>query len=214
MPTKADLKASVARQLGKTNAATPVPKRDLSIQDALMQYVGERAWTWNEATVSLSDGDALPADFSDDYDPKGHYYEGTRKVPLRLVADADLASWLSPAFSVDSGTFQTNATVAVTLKYQMAAPTIDAAGADDADVLPMSDITTVSRLAVALYWLAAERDDENFDRFTVLYNRDLLPRDILRDKRKTQETRPGNSRRNLGWNVNRSSSTVPDTNTW
>jgi hypothetical protein len=208
MPTKLDLKTSVARQLGKTNASTPTPKRDLSINDALMQYTNERAWVWNQATTSLSDGGTLPNNFSSDSNPIAYYYDSGRKVDVQQVANADLANFTNPVFSVDSGTFETNVTVPVSIIYQMTPASLASTGSDDASVLPMKDISTVSKLAVALYWLAAERDEDNFDRFMRIYDTRLLPRDILKDQQRVTASRAGNRRRAMGWNVNNSVTNV------
>lgn len=202
MSTVLDFKTAVARQLGKSNAAVDVPKRDGALGEAILQYTDEYPWSWNETSVAKSNLGTVPTDFNSRFDPKAYYADtATSIVDVAYVPYAYFATRSDAVFSVNAGSVYTNVTVPITILYQKKAQTIATNGSDNATTLTIPNITTITKLAIALYWLAAERDETNYDRFMRTYDQRLLPDDIMDDRKKDRYTQPRTRKRAMGWNV-------------
>lgn len=173
MSTILNLKTAVARQLGKVNALVNTPKRDGAIGEAILQYTDEKDWKWNQSTKEMSNGDTLPTDLSEAFDPLAYYYSGGRICDVDYIDAAYFDGRSDPVFTFSGGKLKTNVTVPITIIYHMQSQIVALDGSDNSTVLNIPNITSVTKLAVALYWLSAERDEYNFERFTKEYNKSL-----------------------------------------
>lgn len=201
MATVLDFKTAVARQLGKGNALVDVPKRDGAILEAILQYTDDHRWSWNEASASKSNLGTVPTDFNASFDPLGYYYPSpTDRQDVKYVPYADYPMYSDPVFSMNGGIVYTNLAVPFTMLYQKKAYAVATDGSDNSTVLAIPNITTPVKLAIALYWLAAERDRDEFEDFMKIYNRERLPHDVSLDNRKARYARPATRRRDMGWN--------------
>ncbi len=192
MATLLDIKKFVASQTGKTDWSVADTKRDTIINQARREFYSTKKWKFlkKTATLTFSSGSAsFPSDYNPSFDVGQIYsYTGTEKQPYTQVDLEDLTSY--PADSTSDFVFaldiensaiksnQQSATPTLTYYHLPADKATDAS--DDSDVEPSTDITCISLLATAMWWLAKERDADNYNRFYVRYQ-EALKKAIQRD---------------------------------
>jgi hypothetical protein len=180
--TYATLKQMLANRLGKTNDATAETLRDNAINDACRQIYHDGRFSWllkKNAALAVSSGVAnLPADFSEDlgfesvFEPTSG--QANDKVYLRvspldsdLYSTADYVYWVTWDATNKVFVLNTNQTGSQTLTiWYYAQP---AAMSGSSDTTPIPDAWAVVDLATAIWWLASERDEDNYDRFYAKY---------------------------------------------
>jgi len=179
LETYATLQRKVANYLGKTNNATAVTLRDNAINDAINQACHENRWSWLLTTTStaLSSGIfGLPADYNPQMGLETAYIAvaGTDNdhimgrvsvKDLDSYSTSDYVYWLTYNTSTDRYQFNSNQTSGTVVFYYFRVPT-ELSGSQ---VCAIPDPQAVVYLAVAKYWLASERDEDNYDRFYQKY---------------------------------------------
>lgn len=190
--TLLDIKKFVASQTGKADWSVADSKRDTIINQARREFYSTRKWKFlkKSATLTFSSGDA---DFPSDYNPmfdvgQIYSYSGTDKTEYLQAELEDLSTYADDSsddyiFAIDYENSkvksnQQSATPTLTYYHLPADKAID--GSDDSDTEPTSDITCICLLATAMWWLAKERDEENYNRFYVRYQ-EALKKAIQRD---------------------------------
>lgn len=180
MPTLLDIKIDVAQQLGKTNSTTPVPLRDIAINSSRRTYYAEQPWSFTEkpADISLtSQLGSLPTDMLTKFPFKKVYtYIDDVLYEFSEVGWDELASYSSAAYvyAINKDTKQIKinqtdvATVSTIYNYLPADKALDTS--DNTDVEPAPDITPIVYLAIARYWLSAERATGKFQMYKDLYD--------------------------------------------
>lgn len=213
MATLLNIKQFVAAQTGKTDWSVADSKRDTIINQARREFYSIRKWKFlkKSATLTFSSGEAaFPADYNPNFDIGQLYsYSGTDKTRYSQVEledlpryDNDSASYFVYAIDYENSKIKSNqqSTTPTLVYYHLPADkAIDAS--DDSDVEPTTDITAVCLLATAMWWLAKERDEENYNRFYVRYQ-EALKKAIQRDNVNGVEMSLDNylSGFDLGWN--------------
>lgn len=187
MSTTADIQLDVSLQLGKPDGSVSNTKRDQAILRAKRKFYREFPWSFLKKTASLtfaSNVADFPSDYDTDFEPRIYSYSGTLKTEYHLVALEDVDSYTTdkPVFAIDinNSQFVTNLDGTVDIVYQIAVPQTTVT----TYVEPTPDITPIVYLAIAYYWLAAERNTENFDRFNALYKEELsgmVAKDRMKD---------------------------------
>lgn len=211
--TLLDIKKGVSTQLGKTDYATANTVRDAQINVARREFYTAAKWSWAKktATLTFSSGSAA---FPSNYDPtfdigEIYSYSGTDKTTYTEVNLEDLDTYTDDdasnfVFAIDFENSviksnQQSATPSITYQRLPADKALD--GTDDSETELAPNINPIITLSIGHYWLAAERDEEAFDRFQRLYMRQLALA-IARDKRvgapRTQRPYLANS--NMGFN--------------
>jgi len=192
MATFATLKRKVANRLGRTDNATDNTIRDNSIKDAADQIYQETKWSWTlkTATLTVSSGTAdLPTDYNPSFGLDYAVYEvsgdANDKPYIRVdVRDLDLYSSSDRVYAItysdtsDVYVFTSNQTTDTVKIYYHYLPAELSA---DADVCIVPDPMAVTYLAAAMWWLAKERDEDNYDRFYAKYS-ERLAKMISNDK--------------------------------
>ena len=192
MASLLDIKRFVASQTGKTDWSVADSKRDTIINQARREFYSLRKWKFlkKSATLTFSSGEAdFPTDYNPNFDVGQIYsYSGNDKTEFTQVELEDL-----PKYEKDSATYnvfaidyenskilsnQQSATPTLTYFHLPADKAIDAS--EDNDIEPTTDITCICLLATAMWWLAKERDEENYNRFYVRYQ-EALKKAIQRD---------------------------------
>ena len=181
MATLLDIKKFVASQTGKTDWSTADTKRDTIINQARREFYTSKKWKFLKKTTTLtfSSGEAsFPSDYNPSFDVGQIYsYTGTDKTKYEQVELEDLSQYESDSvtyykFAVDIENSkiksnQQSSTPYLTYFHIPSDKAID--GTDDTDIEPTSDITCICLLATAMWWLAKERDEENYNRFYVRF---------------------------------------------
>jgi len=177
MTTYAILKRKVANRLGKTDNATANTIRDNCIKDAYTQICQDRwSWTLKSDTLTVSSGVAnMPSDFNPSAGIVYACYEVTGdandkpyiRVDVRELdnyTDSERVYFLT--YSSGYWVFNSNQDSDTVKVYYHYIPT---ELSDDADVCIVPDDMAVVYLAAAMWWLAKERDEANYDRFYAKY---------------------------------------------
>lgn len=175
MSTTLNIKEEVALQLGKTNGAVADTKRDTAIIRARRKFYKEIPWSFlkNVATVTFSSGVAtIPTDMDTTFDVQVYSYTGELKTEYKHVDVEDVDSYTSdyPVFAIDieGGQLKTNLDGTVDITYQKeVSDTLS-----DVFVEPC-DISAIVNLAIALFWLSSERNDDMYKLFMESYNKEL-----------------------------------------
>lgn len=192
MSTLLDIKKFVASQTGKTDWSVSDTKRDTIINQARREFYSTKKWKFLKKTTTLtfSSGEA---DFPSDYNPSfdiGQIYSYTAqdKTVYDQVQLEDLDKYVDDsasdfvfALDIENSKIKSNqqSTTPYLTYYHL--PSDKATdGSDDTDTEPTSDITCICLLSTAMWWLAKERDDDNYNRFYVRYQ-EALKKAIQRD---------------------------------
>ena len=192
MSTLLDIKKFVASQTGKTDWSVSDTKRDTIINQARREFYSTKKWKFLKKTTTLtfSSGEA---DFPSDYNPSfdiGQIYSYTAqdKTVYDQVELEDLDKYVDDsasdfvfALDIENSKIKSNqqSTTPYLTYYHL--PSDKATdGSDDTDTEPTSDITCICLLSTAMWWLAKERDDDNYNRFYVRYQ-EALKKAIQRD---------------------------------
>jgi len=213
MATILDIKKFVASQTGKTDWSVADSKRDTIINQARREYYSTKKWKFlkKTATLTLSSGEAsFPTDYNPNFDIGQIYsYSGTTKTLYSQVELEDLSQYEDDStsyfvFAIDFENSkiksnQQSATPSLTYHHLPSDKAIDSS--DDTDVEPTTDITAICLLATAMWWLAKERDEDNYNRFYVRYQ-EALKKAIQRDNINGPEMSLSQylSNYDLGWN--------------
>jgi len=180
MSTYGILKRKTANRLGRTDNATTNTIRDNCIIDAATQIYNESKWSWTlkTDTLTVTAGVAsLPTDYNPQFGLDYAVYEVTNtandKPYLRVdPRDIDLYSTSDRVYYIDYDdttdryifhSNQTTDTAKIYYHYLPAELSVD----DDVCIIP--DDMAVVYLAAAMWWLAKERDETNYDRFYIKY---------------------------------------------
>lgn len=191
MATLGTIKTDVATQLGATDGASSVPKRDRCINRARRKFYSERRWSFcfRSATVTITSqlGD-FPTLYNEKFDPECvYYFSGETKYEFEKVpwADVDLYDDGSYVYGINkqSGQIKINHTdvASLTMDYYQLPADAAISTADDAVVELASDIEPITTLSIAYWWLSTERSTANFDRHMDLYRNVLLPQAVQAD---------------------------------
>ena len=176
MPTYLNLKEAVAENLGKTDGSTYNTKREGAINRARRKYYSERQWSFTTkvgATLTFTAQVAsLPSDFNDKFNPISIYtYVGNQKYNYRLVEWSDLTAYgsLDYVYALDpfNGTVkisQSTSTLSLDYTYLPLDKTATD-GSQDADVEPAPDITAISLLATAYYFMSSRQSKGTYQQF-------------------------------------------------
>ena len=213
MSTLLDIKKFVASQTGKTDWSVSDTKRDTIINQARREFYSTKKWKFLKKTTTLtfSSGEA---DFPSDYNPSfdiGQIYSYTAqdKTVYDQVQLEDLDKYVDDsasdfvfALDIENSKIKSNqqSTTPYLTYYHL--PSDKATdGSDDTDTEPTSDITCICLLSTAMWWLAKERDDDNYNRFYVRYQ-EALKKAIQRDNINGPEMNVGRylDGTNLGFN--------------
>jgi len=213
MSTLLDIKKFVASQTGKTDWSVSDTKRDTIINQARREFYSTKKWKFLKKTTTLtfSSGEA---DFPSDYNPSfdiGQIYSYTAqdKTVYDQVELEDLGKYVDDsasdfvfALDIENSKIKSNqqSTTPYLTYYHL--PSDKATdGSDDTDTEPTSDITCICLLSTAMWWLAKERDDDNYNRFYVRYQ-EALKKAIQRDNINGPEMNVGRylDGTNLGFN--------------
>lgn len=163
MATTLDVKKRVAAQLGKTDYATPNTVRDTAIVEAREEFYGAHDWLFLVKTVSTK---TLASDFKKVKEV--YSYSGLLKRSYKLVNLEDVSSYDTSCYvyavDFENGVIVTNQSETPEVTYH----SIPSDTLDDNFEEP-TNITPLVLLSVANYWLAAERDEANYDRFHKRY---------------------------------------------
>lgn len=190
--TLLDIKRFVASQTGKTDWSVADSKRDTIINQARREFYSLRKWKFlkKSATLTFSSGEAsFPADYNPNFDVGQIYsYSGNDKTSYSQVEleelskyEDDSTSYYVFAIDYENSKIKSNqqsATPTLTYFHLPADKATDAS--DDTDAEPTTDITCICLLATAMWWLAKERDEDNYNRFYVRYQ-EALKKAIQRD---------------------------------
>lgn len=213
MATLLDIKKFVASQTGKTDWSVSDTKRDTIINQARREFYSTKKWKFLKKTTTLtfSSGEA---DFPSDYNPSfdiGQIYSYTAqdKTVYDQVQLEDLDKYVDDsasdfvfALDIENSKIKSNqqSTTPYLTYYHLPADRATD-GSDDAKSEPTSDITAICLLATAMWWLAKERDDDNYNRFYVRYQ-EALKKAIQRDNINGPEMSVGRylDGTNLGFN--------------
>lgn len=183
--TLLDIKKSVAAQLGKSDYATPNTIRDIKINDARRELYGSKRWSFRRKNIALvfsGSVSAFPDLFAASDDPIDLYEYPTvgkprlewLEVELQEVGGFAVNDPLTKVYAVDveNSQFISNQTTGspILAYYQMPKDRM-LDGSEDALPEPCSRaaFTAIVLLATAEYWLAAERDEAEYDRFFKRY---------------------------------------------
>lgn len=207
--TLAQFKARLGGQLGKRDTTVPNTIRDLKAQEALDEYIGEHPWSWNYRRVTLmltSYSVSFPTDFNADWEPYAYLSDGTpgymcevEELPTKPAGSSRF--WF--AIDKENSLIKSNyAAQTFTFKYQKNPVQYATDSSQDATALPIPNLKTPLALGVAKYWLAAERDEAEYDRFYFKVYGPLIRRDIAMDRRNgAVKVYPSRfSGTDMGWN--------------
>jgi hypothetical protein len=183
MSTYLDVKEAVAENLGKTDGATPDTKREGAINRARRKYYSEGRWGFLTRTATLTftaQVASLPTDFNGKFSPVCVYkYSGNVKYEFLKVPYADIGSYLTDqyAYAVDeyNGTIkinQSDATLTIDYVYLPADKTATD-GSQDADIEPAPDITAITLLATAYFYLSSRQSKGSYEQFKQAYDLQL-----------------------------------------
>lgn len=187
MPTLSDIKVDVATQLGATNGADSVPKRDRAINRARRKFYSERRWSFcfDSQSVSITSQEGTLPDtsgysYNEKFDPACvYYYSGAVKYEFEKVAWSEVEGYPSDSYAYAinkaTGKIKINRTdvATVTVDYYRQPDDAAISTADDANVELAPDIEPITMLSTAYWWLGSERNTANFDRFMDLYKEEL-----------------------------------------
>jgi hypothetical protein len=190
--TLLDIKKFVASQTGKTDWSVADSKRDTIINQARREFYSLRKWKFlkKTATLTFSSGEAdFPTDYNPNFDVGEVYsYSGTDKTVYTQVELEDLTKYTEDSasqyvFAIDYENSviksnQQSTTPSLTYFHLPADRATDAS--EDTEAEPTTDITCINLLATAMWWLAKERDEDNYNRFYVRYQ-EALKKTIQRD---------------------------------
>lgn len=179
LETYATLKRKTANTLGKTNDGTAVTLRDNAINDAINQIYHESRWSWllTSTSTALTAGVFdLPADYNPSMGLESVYtavtgtsndYKYTRIAvgDLDKYTTSDYVYWIDYNTTNDRYRFNSNQTSGTVVTYYFRVP----AELSGVEVCVVPDPQAVVYLSVAKYWLASERDEDNYDRFYQKY---------------------------------------------
>ena len=189
--TYAILKHKTANRVGKTDNATANTIRDNCIVDAVTQICTDNRFSWTLAkdTLSVVAGAAnLPTDYNPSFGLvfAVHQVTGTAndreytRVDIRDIdnySSSDYVYYITYDTSSGVYVFNSNQTTDTVVIYYHFLPT---ELSSDSDVSIVPDDMAVVYLAVALWWLAKERDESNYDRFYKEYEK-RLAKMVLQD---------------------------------
>ncbi len=213
MATLLDIKKFVAAQTGKTDWSVADSKRDTLINHARREFYSTKKWSFLKklTTLTFSSGEvSFPSDYNPSFDIGQIYsYSGTEKTEYTQVELEDLnkyeddsSSYYVFALDIENSKIKSNqqsATPTLTYFHLPADKATDAS--EDSDNEPTTDITCIGLLATAMWWLAKERDDDNYNRFYIRYQ-EALKKAIQRDNIVGPEMSLEQylSKYDLGWN--------------
>jgi hypothetical protein len=209
-----DIKKFVASQTGKTDWSVADSKRDTIINQARREFYSAKKWKFlkKSATLTFSSGAAsFPSDYNPTFDIGQVYsYSGTDKTQYVQVEIEDLSSYANDstsdfvfALDIENSQIKSNQqSTTPTLTYFHLPADKATDGSDDTDTEPSTDITCICLLATAMWWLAKERDEDNYNRFYVRYQ-EALKKAIQRDNINGPHISVGRylDNVNLGFNV-------------
>lgn len=185
-PTLLDIKKGVTAQLGKTDYATANLVRDIKINDARREVYSRRRWTFRRknTTLTFAGGVAAFPDLFAPADDPIDLYEyptiGQAKTEWKEVNLEDVNAFTVNgsikvyAIDVENNQFTSNQTTGTpTLAYFHMPKDRALDGTEDALAEPASRhaLTAIILLATAEYWLASERDEDEYERFMRRYER-------------------------------------------
>lgn len=179
-PTYLNLKEFVANQLGQDDASTPNSKREKIINQARREYYSHRRWSFLFTSTTLSFTSqvaSLPSDYNYKFAPLDVYsYSGTVKTQYTKVEWADVGYYGSDqyVYAIDrnAGQIKINQTAVSTLSFDYTMLPADrptGSTSEDAQNEKAPDITPIGLLAVAKYWLSAERATGKYQLFQDQY---------------------------------------------
>lgn len=207
-PTLLDIKKGVSSQLGKTDYLITNLVRDLAINRARSEFYAYTDWSFRRKTTKLvftlsavndyTNGlgiVTLPVLCSPYDDPLTIWeYPVLGQIPIKYVesniseiGQYTLNDATTKVYAVDNELSQivanqTTSTPFITYLQMPADRALD--GSEDSLPEPcsLSGLNAIILLAIAEYWLAAERDEDEYERF---YKRYTRARDIasIRDER-------------------------------
>ena len=184
-PTLLDIKKGVAAQLGKTDYATANVVRDIKINDARREVYSSKRWTFRRKNTTLTfvaGVCAFPDLFAPNDDPIDVYeypVVGQAKLAWNEVNLEDVNSYTINdtstkvyAVDVENSQFVSNQTAGTPTLAYFAMPkdrALDASEDSQVEIASRQALTAIILLATAEYWLAAERDEDEYDRFMSRY---------------------------------------------
>jgi len=196
--TLLDIKKGVSAQLGKSDYATPNSVRDIKINDARREVYASTRWSFlrkNQTLTFMLSSTGLTAGlgvcpFPDLLAPSDdpitlYEYPVLGQKPLKYseVFLESVASYIVNgtsqkvyAIDIENSQFVSNQTTATPNIAYISSPKDRALdGSEDALVEPASKaaLTAIVLLATAEYWLASERDEDEYDRFFARYEKQL-----------------------------------------
>lgn len=160
------LKQMVANRRGLTNDATDDTLRDNAILDAVKQIYQEAKFSWLKklTTLTVTAGVAdLPADFQVSYglatvyDADKKEYTPVHQEEIPWLTDSDYRYWITWDATDKVFVFNTNQTTASLTAWYFIEP---AEMSDGADTTPIPDPWAIAWLATALWWSAAEHEED------------------------------------------------------
>jgi hypothetical protein len=184
-PTLLDIKKGVSAQLGKTDYSTPNVVRDIKINDARRELYSSKRWSFrrkNQTLGFVGGVCAFPDLFAPSDDPIDVYeypVAGQPKLEWNEVNLEDVGSYTVNdtgtkvyAIDVENSQFTSNQTAGTPVLGYYSMPRDRALdGSEDSLPEPASRhaLAAIILLATAGYWLAAERDEDEYDRFMSRY---------------------------------------------
>lgn len=184
MSTWLDLKEAVAENLGKTDGATYNTKREGAILRARRKYYSERQWDFlKKVGVVLTfttQVAPLPTDFNGNFNPVRVYkYVGNLKYDYRRVEWDDLTSYgsLDYVYAVDNVNnlvkiSQNDPTLLIDYTY-LPVDITATDGTSDSTVEPAPDITAISLLGTAYFFMSSRQSKASYQVFLDGYKEQL-----------------------------------------
>lgn len=195
MATLGTIKVDVAAQLGETDGASSVPKRDRAINAARREYYAAYRWSFCFRSASMtitSQLGSLPTLFNKKFNPKAvYFYSGSTKYDFAKVDWDDLDNYTTSSYvyaiNKQSDQIKINHTdfASVTVDYWQLPADAPIDTTQDATAELASDVTAIVFNAIARWWLLSQRSTANYDRFMDMYRAQLL-----QDKKIDSATQP------------------------
>jgi|SRR6185369_2462380 len=215
MSTYLQLKTKTANVLGRNDGGTANAIRDNIINSVIQDEIANSfPYSWNRKTnASISIDSNGQSDLPSDYNPTHKLYDvrevasGTANDVIYREQPRELFDSLSIAtggyfidYNTNTNVYRINTSVpskTLQIIYYYIPATLTA----DADICVVPNADAVVYLAAASFWLSAERDETNHDRFKQLGLQKVAEM-IQRDKKAQPRVRRGSMfGANMGWNV-------------
>lgn len=192
MATWLDLKTAVTGQLGGVDGGVYVAKREVAINRARRRYYSKRRWSFlkvDDATLTFTAQVApLPSDYNRKFDPIDiYFYSGNIKYCFEKVEWGSIPSYQTDqyVFAINRKTNQikinqTNVATATMEYTYLPADKTATDGSQDTDIEPAPDMSAIELLAIGYWWLAKERDEDNYKLFEGQYEQ-KMQEDIVAD---------------------------------